>query len=252
MLDGKLDDLKLDDPTVLCVRIRISNTSREQATSTARLLLAADTAKGREVLRFERGPRAGCHPGWAALSVLVPNGRARAGCPRSRWPAVVARPCPGAAHDVHVWCHRSHWTKRMRLLLCGSAISPPTGGACALTGEGAHGARRAPGHAGAVGERFPQGPLEAPAGQLLQGAGFRPPARARRDLFLRGLSRRIGSMMINDLDRRGYHREAERCLESFLHYQGTVKMPEISGPPKVCSTDRAATTPAATTRATAG
>ena len=32
-------------------------------------------------------------------------------------------------------------------------------------------------------------------------------------------------MMITDLDRRGYHQEAERCLETFLAYQGTVALP---------------------------
>jgi len=32
-------------------------------------------------------------------------------------------------------------------------------------------------------------------------------------------------MMITDLDRRGYHREARECLEAFLHYQGTVPLP---------------------------
>jgi hypothetical protein len=32
-------------------------------------------------------------------------------------------------------------------------------------------------------------------------------------------------MMISDLDRRGYGREAERSLELFLHYQGTVALP---------------------------
>jgi hypothetical protein len=32
-------------------------------------------------------------------------------------------------------------------------------------------------------------------------------------------------MMISDLDRRGYAKEAERSLELFLHYQGTVALP---------------------------
>ena len=32
-------------------------------------------------------------------------------------------------------------------------------------------------------------------------------------------------MMISDLDRRGYWQEAERALELFLHYQGTVALP---------------------------
>ncbi len=32
-------------------------------------------------------------------------------------------------------------------------------------------------------------------------------------------------MMVVDLDRRGYHREAQECLEAWLHYQGTVALP---------------------------
>ncbi len=34
-----------------------------------------------------------------------------------------------------------------------------------------------------------------------------------------------GCMAITDLDRRAYHQEAERCLELYLHYQGTVPLP---------------------------
>jgi len=32
-------------------------------------------------------------------------------------------------------------------------------------------------------------------------------------------------MMVTDLDRRGRHREAEECLDAWLHYQGTVGLP---------------------------
>ncbi len=32
-------------------------------------------------------------------------------------------------------------------------------------------------------------------------------------------------MMVLDLDRRGYHREAAECLDAWLHYQGTVGLP---------------------------
>jgi hypothetical protein len=32
-------------------------------------------------------------------------------------------------------------------------------------------------------------------------------------------------MMVLDLDRRGYHKEAAECLEAWLHYQGTVGLP---------------------------
>jgi hypothetical protein len=32
-------------------------------------------------------------------------------------------------------------------------------------------------------------------------------------------------MMVVDLERRGYHREAQECLDAWLHYQGTVELP---------------------------
>jgi len=32
-------------------------------------------------------------------------------------------------------------------------------------------------------------------------------------------------MMVVDLDRRGYHQEAQECLDAWLHYQGTVGLP---------------------------
>jgi len=34
-----------------------------------------------------------------------------------------------------------------------------------------------------------------------------------------------GCMAISDLDRRGYNQEAERCLELYVHYQGTASLP---------------------------
>lgn len=34
-----------------------------------------------------------------------------------------------------------------------------------------------------------------------------------------------GCMAIHDLDRRGYHAEAERCLELYVHYQSSVPLP---------------------------
>ena len=33
------------------------------------------------------------------------------------------------------------------------------------------------------------------------------------------------AMMVSDLDRRGYHKEAQQNLDSLLHYQGTVPLP---------------------------
>jgi len=68
----------------------------------------------------------------------------------------------------------------------------------------------------------------AHAGHLLINCE-REPGSTRR--FARVGSFRYGvygdesCMMIMDLDRRGYHREARECLEAFLYYQGTVALP---------------------------
>jgi hypothetical protein len=57
----------------------------------------------------------------------------------------------------------------------------------------------------------------------------REPGNARR--FARVGSFHYGAygnescMMVVDLDRRGYHQEAQECLDAWLHYQGTVELP---------------------------
>ncbi len=48
---------------------------------------------------------------------------------------------------------------------------------------------------------------------------------ARVGSFSYGAFGNESCMMIVDLDRRGYHREARECLEGFLAYQGTVPLP---------------------------
>jgi hypothetical protein len=58
-------------------------------------------------------------------------------------------------------------------------------------------------------------------------------------------------MMVVDLDRRGYHKEAQECLDAWLHYQGTVELPG-SFESKACSTVRVVTSMAATTSTMAG
>ncbi len=48
---------------------------------------------------------------------------------------------------------------------------------------------------------------------------------ARVGSFSYGVYGNESCMMISDLDRRGLHAEAEKCLETFLQYQGTVRLP---------------------------
>jgi hypothetical protein len=48
---------------------------------------------------------------------------------------------------------------------------------------------------------------------------------ARVGSFAYGAYGNESCMMVVDLDRRGMHSEARECLEAWLHYQGTVKLP---------------------------
>jgi hypothetical protein len=48
---------------------------------------------------------------------------------------------------------------------------------------------------------------------------------ARVGSFVYGVYGNESCMMVVDLDRRGYHREARECLDAWLHYQGTVELP---------------------------
>lgn len=48
---------------------------------------------------------------------------------------------------------------------------------------------------------------------------------ARVGSFSYGAYGNESCMMVADLDRRGFHREAQECLDAWLHYQGTVALP---------------------------
>ncbi len=68
----------------------------------------------------------------------------------------------------------------------------------------------------------------AVAGHLLINCEISPGSNlrfARVGSFKYGVYGNESCMMVLDLDRRGYHQEAEDCLDTWLHYQGTVGLP---------------------------
>jgi hypothetical protein len=68
----------------------------------------------------------------------------------------------------------------------------------------------------------------AVAGHLLINSEMEPGSNrrfARVSSFNYGAYGNESCMMVLDLDRRGYHQEAADCLETWLHYQGTVGLP---------------------------
>jgi hypothetical protein len=69
----------------------------------------------------------------------------------------------------------------------------------------------------------------ADAGHLLINCEGDPASPGRRfarvGSFSYGAYGNESCMMVVDLDRRGYHKEAQQCLDAWLHYQGTVGLP---------------------------
>ncbi len=68
----------------------------------------------------------------------------------------------------------------------------------------------------------------AHAGHLLINCEREPDSTrrfARVGSFHYGAFGNESCMMVVDLDRRGYHQEAQECLDAWLHYQGTVGLP---------------------------
>ena len=69
----------------------------------------------------------------------------------------------------------------------------------------------------------------AHAGHLLINCEGDPGSAGRRfarvGSFAYGAFGNESCMMVVDLDRRGYHREAQACLDAWLHYQGTAALP---------------------------
>jgi hypothetical protein len=69
----------------------------------------------------------------------------------------------------------------------------------------------------------------ADAGHLLINCEGDPESAGRRfarvGSFSYGAYGNESCMMVVDLDRRGYHKEAQECLDAWLHYQGTVELP---------------------------
>jgi hypothetical protein len=68
----------------------------------------------------------------------------------------------------------------------------------------------------------------AVAGHLLVNCEVEPGSNlrfARVGSFKYGVYGNESCMMVLDLDRRGYHQEAEACLDAWLRYQGTVGLP---------------------------
>lgn len=220
-LDADLTDISLDDPTGLYVRIHMVNTSVDEQ-GTARLRLSTD-ADGRENLAFERDRVDAVHGEERYTRfILNLNGKGDLSSVDGGLDYTLAL-APGESHTLYA--------------LVPSITVDPEKADSHTRRSFSDVSRRVCDFWRALAERGTQIHTSEPwlddyykaHGRHLHINCFKETdsdrLHAHVGTFHYGVYPNESAMMISDLDRRGYHDEARRNLDSFLHYQGTVGMP---------------------------
>ncbi len=220
-LDGDLAGVRLDDPTVLLMKIRVHNLS-EAASGTARLTITS-RADGDEDITLEGDRVTAKADGPSRLRCLfrAGGGTAERGGKSIRWSLDLA---PGQSHVVFVAIPSiTLETAEETAALARRDFDADSRRVCAfwrrLCAEGAQ--------------------IDTPEPWLND--FYRAHARhlqinclgdlkterryAHVGTFHYGVYTNESAMMISDLDRRGYHEAAAQCLQTWLDFQGTVKLP---------------------------
>ncbi len=221
-LDGDLTDPALDDPTVLLMRVRVVNTSATDK-GTARLHLRSEQPhdgtlfheNGRLLARWKDQPRVRCVLRHAEPGTLSNESDG------VRWALALS---PGQSHDLYVTIPSITLDKDHEVAAVRSRdFERDATRICDFWRN-----RTAPRTTITTPEPWINDFYKAHARHLL--------INCQKEIGSTILHAHVGTagygsyadescMMIRDLDLRGFHDEAERCLEAFLHYQGTVPLP---------------------------
>ncbi|MDM8005542.1 MAG: hypothetical protein QUV05_05250 [Phycisphaerae bacterium] len=221
-LDGNLETVALDDPTVLLVRIRMVNTSRD-AGGKARLLFSTTDKKPETlVLRNDRlFAQDGEKERFRFLVTSGGKGAVSQEGASVRWTMELG---PGQAHEVYCLIPSVTLTKEAEIAaLRERDFDADSKRICeywrAITARGAQIETPEP----AINDFYKSHVRHLLVNCYKEVGSDR--LHAHVGTFHYGVFPDESCMMISDLDRRGYHDEARRCLDSFLEYQGTVQMP---------------------------
>jgi len=219
-LDGDMDDITLDDPTVMFVRIRLVNTSsHEEGTARLRFASAAD---GVEQVELKDGRLLAVDGDKKHIRFLIDRNSKGELAPKGGHIEYTRHLAPGDHHTLYVKI---------------PSITINNDEAKQLTKRGFEEvSRRVCDFWHALTERGTQIHTAEPwlddfhkthARHLMVNCFKEIDSdrlHAHVGTFSYGVYPNESAMMISDLDRRGYHKEARQNLDSFLHYQGTVGM----------------------------
>ncbi len=220
-LDGNLSDIRLDDPSVLLVRIRVLNTS-ESAVGTARLTLST-AADADEKLRIEDGravARKGEESRFRFLVQTGGKGELSGSGKGVRWSLDLK---PGESHLLHFLIPSITLTADSEIeALAKRDFDADVKRICEfwqkITDQGAQIDTPEPW----LNDFYKSHARHLQINCL---GDLKTPRRyAHVGTFHYGVYCNESAMMISDLDRRGYHEAAEQCLQTWLDFQGTVKL----------------------------
>jgi len=225
-LSAKIETpMQADDPVVALLRFRIVNQSPEARKATLKFSTEAQARGERasrsiETLRAENGRVFGVHDGRPALRYLIDT----------RGAGRLANTGTGVAYEIDLPGRQEH-TFFVKAPFSGRDLDRLDSLDFAREREQAANFWRRRVAAGSE-IRTPEPWLNDFYKAALTHLLINSEREAGSDRYMA----RVGSlaygafgnesiMMISDLDRRGYWKEAERTLELFLHYQGTVPLP---------------------------
>lgn len=221
-LSGKLDDIRLDDPTLLLVKFRVANTSDVQE-GRATLLFGSHAGRD-EKLRLEGdrmiadaddGPRFRYRLDAAGEGHTSQEGHS------VRWSLDLA---PGESHNLYLAIPTiTLSTDEEIAALRDRKFESDAERICDFWRE-----LTARGMKITTPERWINDYHKSHLRHLLVNCQKELDSdrlHAHVGTFIYGMYLNESAMMVSDLDRRGYHDEARRNIESLLHYQGTVAFP---------------------------
>ncbi|MBN1489645.1 MAG: hypothetical protein JXA69_06990, partial [Phycisphaerae bacterium] len=219
-LDADLGTVHLDDPTVLLMRVRLVNTSAHE-TGTARLLVKAGGEKP-ETLYADGDRILADYDGQPRLRLLWTAGQQATLTNEDRGARWTRPLAPGETHELFITAPSVTLDDDAEIdALRGRDFEAASQRICAywqaITARGAR--IRTP-------EPWLNDFYKAHVRHLLVNCYKELDSdrlHAHVGTFWYGVYPNESVMMISDLDRRGYHDEARRNYDAFLHYQGSVK-----------------------------
>lgn len=221
-LDADLNDIDLDDPTVLLMRVRMVNVSHTQRAS-AKLRFASrargegklTVQKGRAIVQTDKGPR---------LRFLIAGGEQGTFAEDGGSTAWAASIQPSDTATLHICIPSVTLTDEKEIeALQKRDFDSDTKRICGFWRELTAKAAQIE-----TPEPWINDFYKAHLRHLLVNCFKELDSdrlHAHVGTFYYGVYPNESAMMISDLDRRGLHEHAQHNLDSFLHYQGTVSMP---------------------------